>query len=434
MTKLSTEFYDFLTEEDEPRACSAIPDEACTDVPKNFTLNVLNGTASKLAEKIISPNLTLAWIMHFLGASSGVIGALVPIKDAGSLLPQLLVSGRIRSFSKRKHFWVISALVQSLSWLAVALVLYFFSASWTVYFILLMLLLFSMASGVASVSYKDVLAKTIPKETRGQMLSYRSTFGGIFGLLAGLVLVFFVQGIKDQQVYAALFLIASLLWLLASILFYRIKEEKGATEGGRTPLEEISRGWDLIKGEVNFRDFLITRGLLMAIPLLQPFYVVLAKDQFESNWSLLGFLIIVNGLAQVLSSPLWGKIADRSSVYLMRISCIVAILGLLYALTFIWFDWTSTVYYFLPVIFINGVAYSGARLSRKTYLVNYAPDKERATYVSVANTTIGLFTLVAASFGVIGNLFGLRVQLLFFLSLLVLAILMSFRLKKVASG
>ena len=172
----------------------------------------------------------------------------------------------------------------------------------------------------------------------------------------------------------------------------------------------------------------------MAIPLLQPFYVVLAKDQFESSWSLLGYLIIVNGLAQVLSSPLWGKIADRSSVYLMRVSCLVAIIGLLYALSFLWLDWTSTVYYFLPVIFINGVAYSGARLSRKTYLVNYAPDEERPTYVSVANTTIGLFTLVAASFGIIGNLFGLRIQLLFFLSLLLLAIAMSFRLKNVAKG
>src|SRR5690242_348103 len=98
MAKLDERFYDFLIEEDEPRACKAIPEEACTNLPFNFTLNVTNGTITKLAEKIISPNLTLAWIMQFFGASAALIGAIVPVKDAGSLLPQLFVSGKIRAF------------------------------------------------------------------------------------------------------------------------------------------------------------------------------------------------------------------------------------------------------------------------------------------------------------------------------------------------
>ena len=49
----------------------------------------------------------------------------------------------------------------------------------------------------------------------------------------------------------------------------------------------------------------------------------------------------------------------------------------------------------------------------------------------VANTFIGLFTLVAAGFGVIAELFGLPAQIIFFMSLLVLAVILSFRLKKV---
>lgn len=435
MAKLSTEFYDFLTETDEPRACSAIPDSSCTDVPKNFSLNVLNGTASKLAEKIVSPNLTLAWILHFFGASSAIIGALVPIKDAGSLLPQLFVSGKIRAFAIRKYFWVVSALVQALAWMGAAAVIYFLEGDLVVYLIVALLAVFSMASGVASVSYKDVIAKTIPKETRGQMLSYRSTFGGLLGLAAGLILVFFIKGVADQDLYALLFLIASILWFIAAALFYFIQEEKGATEGGRNPFQELKQGIGILKQEANFRNFLITRGLLMAIPLLQPFYVILAKEVNDTSWSLLGYLIVANGLAQVLSSPIWGKIADKSSVTLIRISCSIAIVGLLYALSFVWFDWNETGFYaFLPVIFINGIAYSGARLSRKTYLVNYAPEDNRPTYISVANTTIGIFTLIAASFGLVAELFGLSVQLLFFMFMLLSAIFLSFKLKRVSGS
>ena len=88
-------------------------------------------------------------------------------------------------------------------------------------------------------------------------------------------------------------------------------------------------------------------------------------------------------------------------------------------------------YAFLPVFFINRITYSGARLSRKTYLVDYALADQRPTYVSVANTFIGLFTLVAAAFGLIAQVFGLPAQIIFFIILLVIAILLNYKLKEV---
>jgi predicted MFS family arabinose efflux permease len=234
------------------------------------------------------------------------------------------------------------------------------------------------------------------------------------------------------MIYASMFLIAAFLWFLAAFLFYLIKEEKGATQGGRNPLMESKAGIDLIKKDSNFRNFLITRALLMAIPLLQPFYVLIAKGTSSASWNFLGYLIIVSGLAQVISSPFWGKIADQSATRLMRISGIIAIGAAIYALTFHSFANLDLGFYaFLPVIFINGIAYSGARLSRKTYLVNFAPKDDRSTYVSVANTVIGLFTLVAATFGIIAAYFGLSAQLIFFIVLLLLAVLLSYKLKKV---
>lgn len=432
MRDLNDKFYDFLTEEDEPRACKAIPEEACTNVPKNFTLNVLNGSLSKLAEKIISPKLTLPWMLSFFGASPALIGALVPVKDAGSLLPQLAVSGKIRAYSRRKKFWVISAIVQALCWLAAGLLIFFSQGSFLPVVILILLGIFSIASGVASVAIKDVTAKTIPKNTRGQMLSYRSTFGGILGLIAGAILVFVIRGKSNSSIYGGMFLAASLLWFLAALSFSMIREEKGATSGGRNPLDEVKAGWKLIRDEKSFRNFLFTRALLMAIPLLQPFYVLVAKNISNTSWNLLGFLIIVNGLANVLSSPFWGKIADKSPTRLMRISCFIAIGGSIYAvLFFLIFNLNWGFYAFLPVFFINGMAYSGARLSRKTYLVDYAPSDDRPTYVSVANTFIGLFTLVAAGFGLVAEIFGLSAQLIFFTILLIAAVLLSFRLKEV---
>lgn len=300
------------------------------------------------------------------------------------------------------------------------------------YALVFLLLIFSIASGVGSISFKDVTGKTVPKGERGQMLSFRSTFGGALALIAGGSLVFFLKGENSKWLYVGLFTLASLLWVAASIIFSLIQEMPGSTQGGRTPVEEIKTGASLLRKEKSYRNFIITRALLMAIPLLDPFFILVAKDISNTSWNYLGLIIVIGSLAQIVSSPIWGRLADKSSLLLMRISAGLSILSILYALVFLYFKTDAlNFYYFMPVFFINGIAYSGARLSRKTYIIDYAPENERPTYVSVANTLIGLFTIVAASFGLIAEYFGLAYQFWFFLLLLVVCILLSFTLKKV---
>jgi len=431
MPKLTYKFYDFLSGDDELRSCESIPDSDCTNVPRNFILNITNGSLTKLAERIISPNLTLPWILSFLGAPAYLIGMLVPVKDAGSLLPQLFVSGRIRSKPIRKYYWSGAALVQAIAMAVSAVLVYFFDEHWVSWALVGLLALFSIASGVASVSFKDVTGKTIPKGERGRMLSYRATFGGLLALAAGIILIFVLQDDTDRLVYTGMFLLTAMLWLAASVIFFLIKEEKGSVQGGRTPVREFKKGAEIIGKDTNFRNFLITRALLMAVPLLQPFYVIISKDLNSGSWNAIAFLIIISGLAQVVSSPFWGRFADENATKLMRVSALMALFGAMYALAFVVFDDSFQSFYaFLPVFFINGVAYAGARLSRKTYLVDYAPDDDRPTYVSVANTFIGIFTIVAAGFGFIAEWFGLSGQLLFFAALLIAVVILSFRLKK----
>ena len=89
--------YRILSGDDsDERSCEAIPDEACTDVPRNYVLNVVNGSCTKLAEQIAGPDLVLPWLLGVIGAPAAMVGFLMPIKQTGSLAPQLLVSGFIR--------------------------------------------------------------------------------------------------------------------------------------------------------------------------------------------------------------------------------------------------------------------------------------------------------------------------------------------------
>ena len=281
MNAITNRAYEFLADE-ELRSCSTIPDEDCTDVPKNFVLNIVNGSLTKLAEKLISPNLTLPWILQLLGAPAMLIGMLVPIKDAGSLLPQLFVAGSIRTRPKRKFFWVFAALVQSICWMIAGVLIFTTDHAYISWLVAILLLCFSLASGVASVALKDVTGKTIPKGNRGQMLSYRSTFGGSLAIAASVTLIFFISDADDKAVFAGLFLLAAALWLVAALVFAFIDEASGSTQGGRNAQDELKAGLALLKKQTDFRNFLLVRALLMAIPLLTPFYVILSGTNDNS--------------------------------------------------------------------------------------------------------------------------------------------------------
>lgn len=430
--EISERAYELLTDQSEQRACEAIPDSACNVVPGNFFRNMLNGASSKLAEQIASPGLVIPWILSALAAPAYFAGMLIPIKDAGSLLPQLFVSAKIRSFPKRKWFWIVPAFIQSLCMLTMAWVVSSQDGFTAGLGVVLVLLLFSIASGIASVAFKDVMAKTIPKGKRGQLLAYRATSGGILTLMAGIYLHLFIDKDADKEAYVWLLIIAAILWFLAAVFFMAIKEMDGATEGGRTPVKELKQAKKLWFSNGNLRKFIFTRGLLMAIPLAQPFYVIIGKEYAGGEVSGLGLMVIAVGVAGIVSSPIWGKFADKSSRKMMMVVAALGIVNATYVLLFPMLpsDWQN-IYTFAPAILLNVIAHGGARLSRKTYLIDFAPKDERPLYVSLSNTMIGILTIVAAGLGVIAEVFSLELMVGFLAALLLLSIPICFKLKEV---
>jgi MFS family permease len=424
--------YEWITDDSEQRICENISEKACKETPYNFFKNVSSGSLSKLAEQLVSPGTTLPWIFSVLGVPHGFIGALVPIKDAGSLLPQLFVSAKIRAFPKRKWFWVIPAWIQAIALLTMGFAVLNSEGSTAGWLILGTLLLFSISSGVGSISFKDVTAKTIPKGKRGKLLAMRASIGGIFTLFAGLFLFGGFANEKDPQTLFWLVIGGAVLWFISGFLFSLIIEENGATSGGRTPVEEVKNAWIFWKKDENLRRFIITRGLLMAIPLAQPFFVILGNQEVGDQVSTLGLLVIASGVAGVISSPFWGRFADKSSKKLMLIVISLGMVNISLMASFpLWPENFKNSYTFSFLFLVQVMAHGGARLSRKTYLLDFAPDDDRPSYVSLSNTAIGIFTLIAAFLGSLASIIGVPLMLLVYALLLLMAFFSGIKLKEV---
>ncbi len=400
--------YDLLLGDEDARVCADIPEAACNDQPANFFLSLASYFCSKVADQLASASLVLPWLLGVVGAPPFMIGLLVPIREAGALLPQLFFAAYIRNFAIRKWFWVAGSVGQALcvfGMLGAGLAL---NGVVGAFAIMALLVLFSQARGVSSVASKDVLGKTISKRRRGSMMGYASALAGAAAAAVGVW--FGVQANQPLGQWAVFALLAGagVLWLAGALVYAFILEQPGATAGGGNAIREGLGSLALLKNDRPFRAFVIARALLLGIPLSVPFYVALAREQTGGNLAGLAMMLVASGLAGSLSAPIWGRLADRSSRQVMVISSVLAgALGIaVFVAVRIGLSLADSPALYASLFFALGVAHSGARLGRKTHLVDMASADQRAAYVAVSNTAIGALLLVGGAFGALAQLLG----------------------------
>ena len=428
--------YEVLTGEDQGRVCKDIPDSACREQPRNFLTHVLSLAATKTADGLADPKLVLAWLLGATGAPAFMTGLLVPIREAGALLPQLVIAASIRSLPVRKWVWAIGSIVQGAAAIGVglaALLLQGAAAGWTILGLLLML---ALARSGCSIAHKDVLGKTVSKSTRGTVTGSAGTASAIlllgFGMLLGTGLVE-----RSVGVIAIALGVAGLLWIGAGLLFASLAEAPGATEGGGNPLAVAVAQFGLLRSDPQLGRFVAIRGLLLATTLAPPFLVAMEGRSTGMQAVGLGAFVIASALAAISSSYVWGRLSDVSSRRVIIVAGLIGVAALLAAAAVgaglgepIGLSVASPLA--LPVlVFALSIAEQGIRLGRTTHVVDMADPARRGAYTALSNTITGLLTLGAGAFGLLAQRAGEVPLLLLFAAMAALAVWLARGLEEV---
>lgn len=387
------QLYSLVANEEDARVCKDIPEEACREVPRNFFLILASNVLTKLGDLLISPKTVLAWLMSAVGAPA-LVAWLVPIRESGSMVPQMVIAAWVRRKAVRKWFWTLGSVGQATSVVAMAASVRFLEGYAAGSGIIIALIAFSLARGFCSVAMKDVQGKCIPKTRRGRLSGLATTIGGTLTVIMT-ALLFWDRGDPGLEFYTVLLFLAGGLWIIAGLLFAGVQEFEGETGGGSNALSQAFHSLSLLKNDAPFRHFVITRALLLCSALASPYFVVLAQKASDMGW-MLGVFLLASSLASSLSASFWGWMADASSRSVMIRGAAMAS-GVCLAVGLIGLIWGTDAggAWFYPIaFFVLGIAHAGVRLGRKTYLVDMAGGNKRTDYTAVSNTVIGILLLV----------------------------------------
>lgn len=415
MPSLYRKLYSTLTDADTETTGGTV-DSVVKNAPENFFRLLATRTCSKIADRLSSPKTTLAWLLQSLGAPTIFIGLLVPLRESGALLPQLFLSNYLKRYRLRKWAWSLGSLIEGAAIAGCAVVALTLEGSAAGIAIVGLIAIFSLARGISSISAKDVLGKTIPKSKRGQLTGWAGSASGVLTIAAAGILLFQDGGEGSTRQYALYLSAAALLWWAAAFVNTRIVEPDSETEKPKNLWGGLGDQLTLLKKDAAFRNFLIVRALAVGSGLSTPYIISLAHDRLGGAAFWLGIFIIAEGLAAMLTAPLWGKWADRSSRSVLRAAMLAV--GLLLTAVIVYvltFQNTSYSHIVLPtILFLLGAAHTGIRVGRKTYVVDMAEGNKRTDYVAVGNTLIGLLLIAVGLLTGIASLISVELALGFF--------------------
>lgn len=390
--KLSTRLYDYLS--GHANAEKKIPlDQAA--IERNFFCHLWISLGNKLADSLISPRLILPWLLNAMLSPMWVVSLLVPIREAGALLPQLLVASILRIKKVRKWLWVKACVVLTLCGLVLMALSIVGEGSWGAVLVLITLTVLSLARGVTSITSKDVMAKTVDKSSRGHLMGWSTSIAGGITLLAGFVLILLTDQ-PSRPIVACLLLLATLGWAADILFCARLVEPDSEIEPSDKQKNTLVRAWELLVKDKQFFHFNVSRSLLLSSALALPYIAVLGRQHSGASLDGLGILVLISGVATMIASPFWGKYSDYSSRNVMRDSgLVVAALCVL-----------ITLFGYLPAVLSASIwpyalAYGGVvigevgiNIGRKTYIVNMGDGESRALYIALSNTITGILVLV----------------------------------------
>ncbi|HTY11086.1 MAG TPA: MFS transporter [Bacteroidota bacterium] len=377
----------------------------------NLRAHIADGALYGLALSFISYNTILPVFVQQVGGSVVAIGSVPVLWTIGMNFPQAIVVRFTDPVRQVKPRVLGFGLLARHFFLAVGLFTFLFvkslPVSTSVPLLLTLIFLTAVAGSFGGPSWFHLYTMTTPMKLRGRLLAIRQVLSSSLGIVGGSLVTFILSTVAFPGNFGLLFFIAY-LFSMGSYLYLRKLIEPPSdsvypvNEYPSSGLKDMER---ILKGNKNFRNFLIADAFTLMSMSAAAFYAVYAIEKFDVSASYAGTFTAIVMAGMLAGNSVFGYLADAlgHKVTLIALalssaaaSLIAVIAGniLVYGFAFFFMSWTVS----LQVI------------SRLSFVVELCPENERPTYVALTNTITAPTAAVGILFGWIARVDGFPVM------------------------
>ena len=373
---------------------------------QNLVSNIVDGAMYAFGIGFVSLQTVVPVMVKHISDSNFAVGLVPVLWTAGFNFPQIFIANHAERFPFKMRLFLQTAFLQRVPWLMLALSSFFLlgrlsSSAGTVLF----LSLYTLAAVSGSICFPiwfDLVAKLTPVEYRGRLFGARNLLGGVLGVLAGVVVQVVLAEIDYPVSYGILFVLAVIFMGVSFWALTRLREEHPSAVAKEIHILEYYRNLPrILRGQKNFRNFLISDALLIAATMAGAFYAVHAIEKFSLNDSSAGTFTIAIMISTIIGNVFFGYIADHYghkvnlvlSAASTALSCFMALLAP-----------SQTLYLIVFVGMAFQIGLSG--ISRLSIVAELCSEEERPTYVALTNFVTSPFVLFGLIAGGIASRFG----------------------------
>jgi MFS family permease len=380
------------------RSDEEITAEAERNYPWNFSVNLIEGASFFFGAGFISSSTMVPLFISKLTSSPFPIGLASVIAQGGWFLPQIFTANvverlprkkpvvvKLGFFLERVPIWVLAgtALLAGRS-PSLALGLFLFSFAWH-----------NLGAGLVATAWQDMIARCFPVDRRGRFLGTTLFVGTSTGMLGAALSTRILGHIAFPSNFAYIFAIAA-IGITVSWFFIALTREPA--QPITTPRQSSRQFWtgllSILRQDHNFRRFLMARLTLAMGYMGAGFITVAAVQRWGVPDSSVGIYTGALLLGQTIGNLFFGFLADR---FVHKLSLELSALAAFLAFAIAWLAPVAEWYYMVFVLL--GVTLGAIIVSGILVAMEFCEPQRRPTYAGMANTGVGLVSVVAPLLG-----------------------------------
>ncbi len=318
---------------------------------------------------------------------------------------------------------VILEFMNFCTWIPLALAFLFGHKGIAPLFIAFLWFVNIMPGMLLSIQRDNWLSNLVPKEALGRYLGQRLAIKSAFYLGTFCFLGFLLDEFEGNNLLGFGFVLT--IGVLATFIDFIIftymydPQENEAKAPKNNPEEEKFKLFEFFRElkEKKLSSFVYFSSLFyITVGLSGPLYAVYMLQELKFTYLSFTLIIAIEYLARIVSSPFWGRMADKDG----NIKVLGIVGRIIPFLPILWL-FSSNIIYLAVVQSISGVCWGAYDLCNQSYLYKVAPPQRKLRYIVYTRSLMMLSTAVGGLLGayavqVIFPIFGSKLLSVFLLS------------------